>query len=93
MREPLLHLVGRAALLFIAALIFGGAALAQSVTGTIDVGTAPAAAATNPLTNTIYVLNSTDGTVSVINGATGQVIGPAITVGSDPVAVSYTHLA
>jgi YVTN family beta-propeller protein len=88
MRERLRRLVRRAALVFIGALIFGGAAFAQSVTGTIDVGAAPAAAATNPLTNTIYVLNSTDGTVTVINGATGQVIGPAITVGSDPVAVA-----
>ncbi|MFZ0911594.1 MAG: hypothetical protein WAN24_19145 [Candidatus Acidiferrales bacterium] len=57
------------------------------MTGTIDVGTAPAAAATNPLTNTIYVLNSSDGTVSVINGATGLVTA-TITVGSDPVAVA-----
>ncbi|HEY4739152.1 MAG TPA: YncE family protein, partial [Candidatus Acidoferrales bacterium] len=82
------HFIARAALIVVTALIFGAAAFAQSVTGTIGVGTAPSAAATNPLTNTIYVLNSADGTVSVINGATGQVIGPAITVGSDPVAVA-----
>ena len=76
------------ALLLIAVLLLGASAFAQSVTGTIGVGNAPAAAATNPLTNTVYVLNSSDGTVNAINGATGQVIGSAITVGSDPVALA-----
>ena len=82
-----LRFVREAALLFIAVLILGATAFAQSVTGTIPVGNAPAAAATNPLTNTIYVLNSSDGTVSVINGATGLVTS-TISVGSDPVAVA-----
>ncbi len=75
-------------LLTAAALLFVTPAYAQSVTGTITVGNAPAAAAVNPLTNTIYILNSSDGTVSAINGATGQVIGTAIDVGSNPVAVA-----
>ena len=79
---------GKLLFIVIVALILGATASAQNVTGTIGVGNGPAASATNPLTNTIYVLNSSDGTVSVINGATGQVIGSAITVGSDPVALA-----
>ncbi len=83
----LLRAVFQAAMVVAISLILGSPASAQSVTGTIGVGSAPAAAATNPLTNTIYVLNSSDGTVSVINGATGLVTA-TITVGSDPVAAA-----
>lgn len=40
----------------------------NTVTATIPVGAAPGAVATNPLTNTAYVTNFGDNTVSVISG-------------------------
>src|SRR6266700_1512274 len=40
------------------------------VTATIPVGNSPVAVAANPRTNTIYVANFNDDTVSVINGQT-----------------------
>jgi YVTN family beta-propeller protein len=41
---------------------------------TIPVGLGPVRVATNPQTNTIYVTNSGDGTVSVINGKKNKVV-------------------
>jgi YVTN family beta-propeller protein len=57
------------------------------VTGTIPVGTGPAGVAVNPLTNTAYVANFIDGTVSVISGRTGTVTG-TIPVGNNPLVVA-----
>jgi YVTN family beta-propeller protein len=44
------------------------------VTATISVGSAPYAIAADPSTGKVYVTNSADGTVSVINGKTNKVI-------------------
>ena len=40
----------------------------HTVVTTVHVGNFPAAVATNPLTNTIYVANQGDSTMSVIRG-------------------------
>src|SRR2546425_581986 len=48
--------------------VAGAVAAANRVTATIPVGSVPAGVAANPRTNTIYVTNSVDGTVSVIRG-------------------------
>ena len=51
---------------------------------TIPVGLGPIRVATNPQTNTIYVTNNSDGTVSVINGKKNRVVA-TIPVGLSPV--------
>ena len=61
-----------------------------TVTGTITVGTIPAAVAVNPVTGTVYVTNNSDGTVSVISGRTGTVTG-TITVGTGPAGSRSTR--
>jgi YVTN family beta-propeller protein len=57
----------------VAAALMGAASLAsaQTVGARIPVGTAPTQIAINPVTNKIYVTNSGDDTVSVINAGTG----------------------
>src|SRR5580658_9990523 len=88
-RERALRIVSRPALVFITALLFCSFASAQSVTGTIDVGAAPAAAATDPLTNMIYVANKGSNNVTPINGAANPpVAGTAIPVGASPAAIA-----
>jgi YVTN family beta-propeller protein len=57
------------------------------ISGVIPVGADPFAVSVNPSTNTVYVANSDDGTVSVINGKTNNVID-TITVGQNPRDVS-----
>jgi YVTN family beta-propeller protein len=57
------------------------------VIATIPVGTVPMGVATTPRTNTIYVTNSVDNTVSVISGRTNKVVA-TIPVGNDPFAVA-----
>ena len=59
----------------------GAAKRCITVTATIPVGTQPSGVAANPKTNTIYVPNSFDSTVSVINGRTNTVT-TTIPVGS-----------
>ena len=61
------------------------------VTSTIAVGASPAAVAVDATTNTVYVTNMNDSSVSVIDGVTGAVTS-TITVGSHPhgVAVDAT---
>jgi YVTN family beta-propeller protein len=54
---------------------------------TIPVGLGPVRVATNPQTNTIYVTNTGDGTVSVINGKKNRVVA-TIPVGVSPVGVA-----
>ena len=54
---------------------------------TIPVGLGPVRVATNPQTNTIYVTNNGDGTVSVINGKKNRVVA-TIPVGVMPVGVA-----
>src|SRR5438132_14037951 len=64
---------------------------AYQVTVTIAVGSNPNGVAVNPLTNRIYVANSDDNTVSVIDGSTNTVIA-TILVGSHPVGVGVNPL-
>jgi YVTN family beta-propeller protein len=63
----------------------------ESATITLDVrsvntGTNPNAAATNPVTNKIYVVNQGSAGVTVINGATGTTT--TVAVGASPIAVA-----
>src|SRR5690349_15976365 len=58
-------------------------AVAPVVSATIPVGTLPSGVEDNPVTNTAYVANFGDNTVSVINGRTNTVTG-TIAVGAGP---------
>src|SRR5437016_1433994 len=58
-----------------------------TVTATIRVGTEPLGVAADAMTNTIYVANAMDGTVSVINGRTNTVTA-TVDVGGVPVGVA-----
>src|SRR2546425_359551 len=60
---------------------------AYQVTVTIAVGSNPNGVAVNPLTNRIYVANSDDNTVSVIDGATNAVVD-RVHVGTNPSGVA-----
>lgn len=53
------------------------------VSSTVNVGTSPFGVAVNPVTNTIYVPNAGDDTVSVIDGITGSLLS-TIGVGDAP---------
>src|SRR5450759_3644881 len=57
------------------------------VTSTITVGALPFGVAVDATTNTVYVTNRSDNSVSVIDGATG-VVTSTITVGPSPVGVA-----
>lgn len=67
----------------------GRLARPPAVTQTIPVGSGPYGVAVSPVTGRIYVTNSDDGTVSVINGRNGTVTS-TIDVGSNPVAVAVS---
>jgi YVTN family beta-propeller protein len=61
----------------------------------IPVGKTPVGIAVDPNTNRIYVSNSNNNTVSVIDGATNRVIGDPIPVGEGPRGIAVdpnTHL-
>ena len=61
----------------------------------IQVGKTPVGIAVDPNTNRIYVSNSNNNTVSVIDGATNRVIGDPIPVGEGPRGIAVdpnTHL-
>ncbi len=60
---------------------------AQTITGTIATGTSPSAVAVNPVTHTIYVANSSGGTVTVIDGVTNSVTA-TVTTGLTPIALA-----
>jgi YVTN family beta-propeller protein len=66
-------------------------ALAETVVGTVAVGSGPWGVAVNAATNRIYVANGGAGNVSVVDGATNAVVA-TINVGSGPrgVAVNPT---
>src|SRR5260370_24573005 len=57
------------------------------ITATISVGTEPVGVAANPRTNTIYVANSVDNTVSVISGQVNTVTA-TVPVGRTPGGVA-----
>src|SRR5205814_2130305 len=57
-----------------------------SVIATIGVGSSPAAVGVNPNTNRIYVANTNNNNVSVIDGSTNSVIA-TVAVGSVPIGV------
>lgn len=70
-----------------------GSTYTYATTATVSVGAGPVAAAVDPSTHTLYVVNSPDDTVSIVDGATHTVTG-TISVGQDPAAVavdSGTH--
>ena len=59
---------------------------AQTVTATIATGSVTKGVAVNPVTNKIYVANTNNGTVTVIDGATNNT--STVPVGSNPYAVA-----
>ncbi len=61
---------------------------ATRTTNTISAGSSPAAVAVNQVTNKVYVPNMADNTVTVIDGASGIPILPALSAGTGPVAVA-----
>lgn len=67
-------------------------AMAQNVTATVGVGNSPAAVAVNPVTSTIYVVNTASNTVSVINGTTNSLTA-TVTTGSNPVALAVNPVS
>jgi len=73
--------------LLLGMVLSAGTALPQNVTTTIGVGNSPAAIAVNPVTSTIYVVNSASNNVSVINGATNSLTA-TVTTGTNPVAIA-----
>jgi len=64
---------------------------ASNQTANIPVGTNPQFMVVNPASNKLYVTNRADGTVSIINGATNQVI-KTLTVGAHPIGVDVNPL-
>lgn len=71
-------------------LVFTTAAFSQTVITTISVGTQPLGVAVNQKTNTVYVSNYQDNSVSVINAATNTVVA-TVAVGKGPQAIlAYT---
>ena len=64
---------------------------ATDQTTNIPVGNNPQFMVMNPVSNKLYVTNRADGTVSIINGATNQVI-KTLTVGAHPVGADVNPL-
>jgi len=81
----------RAVLFLLFAVLLTRPALPQTVTATLNVGSSPAAIAVNPVTSTVYVVNSAGNSVSVINGATNSVTA-TVSTGTNPVAVAVNSL-
>jgi len=79
--------VSLAAALLTGSLLAVPQARAASVIATIPVGNNPHGVAVNPTTNRIYVANTTDDTVTVINGADNSVI-TTVSVGNQPFGVA-----
>ena len=67
------------AVLCVGLIAFPPIAKAQSVTGSLVVGSTPYAVAVNPVTNKVYVANAGGTTVTVIDGTTNTTI--PVTVG------------
>jgi YVTN family beta-propeller protein/adhesin HecA-like repeat protein len=73
-------------------LLWARTALPQTVTASVAVGNSPVAIAVNPVTSTIYVVNTASDTVSVINGTTNSVVA-TVNTGSNPIAVAVNPLS
>ncbi len=85
--------LGRAALWLLFAVVLSvHTAFPQTVTATVGVGNSPAAVAVNPVTSTIYVVNTASDTVSVINGATNSVTA-TVNTGSNPIALAVNPVS
>ncbi|MGB6429427.1 MAG: Ig-like domain repeat protein [Candidatus Acidiferrales bacterium] len=68
------------------ALVAAPCARAQTVTTSVFSGAAPYAVAVNPVTNKIYVANQNAGSVTVIDGATNNIV--SVSTGSSPDAIA-----
>src|SRR5690554_1200874 len=73
-------------LLMTALLVAPSSASADTRLDDVDAGDQPVAVAINPVTNKIYVANSSGDTVTVIDGATNQTT--TVEVGDRPAAVA-----
>jgi YVTN family beta-propeller protein len=62
----------------------------DTVVGSIGVGRLPYGVAITPAGRRAYVTNFGSNTVSVVDTASGTVVGPPIAVGSRPVGVAVT---
>jgi YVTN family beta-propeller protein len=72
----------------LASLLWSGIQIvAQTVIATVPVGVGAVGIAANPTTNRVYVTNGTDGTLSVIDGATNTVVA-TFSVDTEPVGVA-----
>ena len=72
--------------------VFDGATNAYS--NTLSAGTNPAAITVNPVTNRVYVANA-DGTVTVINGASGSTqasVNTTVSAGTNPAAIAVNPI-
>jgi YVTN family beta-propeller protein len=85
--------VGREAVFLLLGLVLSAqAAFSQNVTASIGVGNSPAAVAVNPVTGTLYVVNSASDSVSVINVATNTVTA-TVSTGTSPVALAVNPVS
>ena len=84
--------VGTAALSLAAGAVPAAAAGGYTVTATIPVGSRPLGVAVDPATHTVYVTNTWDGTVSVIDEAT-RAVTATIPVGTYPAGVAVDPAA
>jgi YVTN family beta-propeller protein len=71
----------------LAGLILSPFAFAQKLVGVVGLEGQPSGLAANPVTNMVYVPNTTLGTVTVINGGSNQVVAN-ITLPSTPIGVA-----
>ena len=89
-RFAVLGAVGVSAAILVPTAAAPAPAAAPAVTATIPVGIAPLGVGNNPVTNTVYVTNNGDNTVSVISGETQRVTA-TIAVGPAPSARRSTR--
>src|SRR5271155_2514182 len=87
---PISSRMGHALILGALSMAVPAAALSQSVTATLTIGTTPYVAAVNPVSNKIYVSNGQDGTVTVIDGATNNAL--TVRVGTNPNSIAVNPI-
>ncbi|XTP35521.1 YncE family protein [Mycobacterium sp. TJFP1] len=83
---PILAVAGAAAVVGLFALLYWSQPR-NPVTATVDIGNGPYAVAVDPGTHTVYVTNTEDNTVSVIDGTTHTVTA-TVPVGKHPISVA-----